>query len=88
MVPSTQACELAIESNQFKNILDIIGVISKEKARKWSEKAEEEEAKTPTTTSSPTKRDSGADKGKPKKKKGVGYGSDMGGSVAFGAKPA
>merc|ERR1712146_346446 len=82
MVPSAEACKLAIESNQFKNILNIIGVISKEKPRNWSEKGEEEEEKakvdSPAVSSSPTK-SGGLDKSKPKKKKGVGYGSDAGG---------
>mmetsp|Transcript_28549 Transcript_28549/g.25438 ORF Transcript_28549/g.25438 Transcript_28549/m.25438 type:complete len:504 (+) Transcript_28549:4260-5771(+) len=89
MVPSAEACKLAIESNQFKNILNIIGVISKEKPRNWSEKGEEEEEKakvdSPAVSSSPTK-SGGLEKSKPKKKKGVGYGSDAGGGFAFGAQ--
>jgi len=84
MVPSAKACELAIESNKFKNILDIIGVISKEKSRKWCDNPEEEEEEkkdaAPQVSESPTKKPEAEEK-KKGKKKGVGYGSDYVGGM-------
>lgn len=87
MVDSADICELAIKSNQFKNILDIIAVISKEKPRNWSAngEAEEETSKAPE----PSKKEKETGDKKPKKKKGVGYGSDSfgGGGFGFGGGP-
>lgn len=91
MVPSVQACELAIESNKFKNILDILEVITKEKPRIWVENWEEFEKKE--NTIKVIKKEENPEEGNVKKgkKKGVGYGSDYGGvnqGFGFGNKPS
>ena len=87
--PSVEACQLAIESNRFGKILEVLGVISKEKPRRWCDNPDEEEKKEESQTASPTKKEKeeAGGEGKPKaKKKGVGYGTDYGGSFQAGPK--